>query len=92
MDRRLRDRLAARLARLIFGHEAAIWLAPVMARALPGTGVVLAASLAAAALGLAMPMLTRQVIDAGKALRIGVHDHLVVGRDGVASFRSLGLI
>lgn len=65
MDRRLRDRLAARLARLIFGHEAAIWLAPVMARALPGTGVVLAASLAAAALGLAMPMLTRQVIDAG---------------------------
>ncbi len=36
--------------------------------------------------------MTRQVIDAGKALRIGVHDHLVVGRDGVASFRSLGLI
>ena len=65
MDRRVRDRLAARLARLIFGNEAAIWLAPVMARALPGMGVVLAASLAAAALGLAMPMLTRQVIDAG---------------------------
>jgi DNA repair protein RadC len=36
--------------------------------------------------------MTRQVIEAGKALRIAVHDHLVVGRDGVASFRSLGLI
>ncbi|MFC3568168.1 ABC transporter ATP-binding protein [Paracoccus simplex] len=59
------DRLAARMARLIFGAEAAGWLAPVMARALPSGLVVLAASLAAAALGLAMPMLTRQVIDAG---------------------------
>lgn len=59
------DRLAARLARAIFGPEAATWLAPVMARALPGAMTVLAASLAAAGLGLAMPMLTRQVIDAG---------------------------
>ena len=59
------DRLATRIARLIFGHAAALWLAPVMARALPGAGVVLAASLGAAALGLALPMLTRQVIDAG---------------------------
>ncbi len=59
------DRLAARLARLIFGVPAACWLAPVMARALPSGLVVLAASLAAAALGLAMPMLTRQVIDTG---------------------------
>lgn len=59
------DRFAARAARLIFGTEAARWIAPVMARALPGAGLVLAASLAAAALGLAMPMLTRQVIDAG---------------------------
>ncbi|MFJ1294011.1 ABC transporter transmembrane domain-containing protein, partial [Paracoccus yeei] len=59
------DRLAARLARLIFGVPAACWLAPVMARALPSGLVVLAASLAAAALGLAMPRLTRQVIDAG---------------------------
>lgn len=59
------DRLAARLACLIFGPETAGWLAPVMARALPSGLVVLAASLAAAALGLAMPMLTRQVIDAG---------------------------
>ncbi|KRW94212.1 ABC transporter ATP-binding protein [Paracoccus sp. MKU1] len=59
------DRLAARLARLIFDPEAAGWLAPVMARALPSGLLVLAASLAAVALGLAMPMLTRQVIDAG---------------------------
>jgi DNA repair protein RadC len=36
--------------------------------------------------------ITRQVIEAGRTLRIAVHDHLVVGRDGVASFKALGLI
>ena len=36
--------------------------------------------------------MTRQIIEAGKVLRIAVHDHLVVGREGVASFKSLGLI
>jgi DNA repair protein RadC len=36
--------------------------------------------------------MTRQVIEAVRPLRIGVHDHLVVGRDGVASFKALGLI
>jgi DNA repair protein RadC len=36
--------------------------------------------------------MTRQVIEAARALRITVHDHLVVGRDGVASFKSLGLM
>ena len=36
--------------------------------------------------------MTRQVIEAGRVLRIAVHDHLVVGRDGVASFKALGLI
>ncbi|MFT4253521.1 MAG: DNA repair protein RadC [Caulobacter sp.] len=36
--------------------------------------------------------MTRQIINAGKALGIVVHDHLVVGRDGVASFKALGLI
>jgi DNA repair protein RadC len=36
--------------------------------------------------------MTRQVIEAGKALRISVHDHLVVGREGVASLKSLGLM
>ena len=35
--------------------------------------------------------MTRQVIEAGRALKIAVHDHLVVGRDGVASFKALGL-
>ena len=36
--------------------------------------------------------ITRQVIEAARALRLAVHDHLVVGRDGVASFKALGLI
>src|SRR5580698_5582715 len=36
--------------------------------------------------------MTRQVVEAGRALKISVHDHLVVGRDGVASFKALGLI
>ncbi len=36
--------------------------------------------------------MTRQVIEAGRSLRITVHDHLVVGREGVASFKALGLI
>jgi DNA repair protein RadC len=35
--------------------------------------------------------MTRQVVDAGRSLRITVHDHIVVGRDGVASLRALGL-
>ena len=36
--------------------------------------------------------MTRQIIEAGRALRITLHDHLVVGRDGVASFKALGLM
>ena len=35
--------------------------------------------------------MTRQIVEAGRALRISIHDHLVVGRDGGASFRALGL-
>jgi DNA repair protein RadC len=35
--------------------------------------------------------MTKQIVEAGKALKINVHDHLVVGRDGVASFKALGL-
>jgi DNA repair protein RadC len=35
--------------------------------------------------------MTRQVVEAGRSLRIAVHDHLVVGRDGVASLKALGL-
>lgn len=36
--------------------------------------------------------MTRQVIEIGKPLSIVVHDHLVVGRDHVASFKQLGLM
>jgi DNA repair protein RadC len=36
--------------------------------------------------------MTRQVVEAGRALRIAVHDHLVVGRHGTASFKALGLL
>ncbi len=36
--------------------------------------------------------MTRQVLDAARPLRIAIHDHLVVGRDGVASFKALGLM
>jgi DNA repair protein RadC len=36
--------------------------------------------------------MTRQIVRALDALKIGVHDHLVVGRDGVASFKQLGLL
>ena len=36
--------------------------------------------------------MTRQVVEASRALRIAVHDHLVVGRDGVASLKALGLL
>jgi DNA repair protein RadC len=35
--------------------------------------------------------MTRQIIEALRPLKIAVHDHLVVGRDGVASFKALGL-
>lgn len=36
--------------------------------------------------------MTRKLIDAGDKLAIKVHDHIIVGRDGHASFRSLKLI
>jgi DNA repair protein RadC len=36
--------------------------------------------------------ITKQVVKAAKALGIGVHDHLVIGADGVASFKALGLL
>ena len=36
--------------------------------------------------------MTRQVIEAARALEVSVHDHLIVGRDGVASFKQLGLM
>lgn len=36
--------------------------------------------------------MTRQVIEAARALSVTVHDHLIVGREGVASFKQLGLM
>ncbi len=36
--------------------------------------------------------MTRQVRDAGKALGVTVHDHVVIGRGGHASFKSMGLL
>lgn len=36
--------------------------------------------------------MTCRIIDAAKVFAIQVHDHLVVGRQGTASFRGLGLI
>ena len=34
--------------------------------------------------------MTRQVVEAGRPLRITVHDHIIVGREGVASLKALG--
>ncbi|EDX81074.1 DNA repair protein RadC [Brevundimonas sp. BAL3] len=36
--------------------------------------------------------MTRRVVDAARVFGLDVHDHLVVGREGTASFKSLGLI
>jgi DNA repair protein RadC len=36
--------------------------------------------------------MTHEIVQAAKALRIAVHDHLVVGRGGTASFKALGLL
>lgn len=36
--------------------------------------------------------MTRKIVDAARLFGIQVHDHLVVGREGTASFKSLGLI
>lgn len=36
--------------------------------------------------------MTKQIIEAGRPLKIAVHDHIVVGRGKTTSFRQLGLI
>jgi len=36
--------------------------------------------------------MTREIVNAARPLRIAIHDHLIVGRDGVASFKALGLM
>jgi DNA repair protein RadC len=36
--------------------------------------------------------MTKAIVEAGRHLGLGVHDHIVIGRTGHASFRSLGLL
>ena len=36
--------------------------------------------------------MTKQIVAAAKPLGVLVHDHLIVGKQGQASFRGLGLI
>ena len=36
--------------------------------------------------------MTREIVNAARPLRVTVHDHLIVGRDGVASLKALGLM
>ena len=36
--------------------------------------------------------MTRKIIDAGEKLGVTLHDHIVIGRNGHASFKSLGLL
>ena len=36
--------------------------------------------------------MTRQIVAAGRPLNVEVHDHLIVGREGVTSFKQLGLM
>jgi DNA repair protein RadC len=36
--------------------------------------------------------MTREIAEAAEALKIAIHDHLVIGRAGHASFKSLGLL
>jgi DNA repair protein RadC len=36
--------------------------------------------------------ITRQVVEAGRPLGVTVHDHLVIGKRGHASFKSLALL
>lgn len=37
-------------------------------------------------------LMTREIVSAAKALGLAVHDHLVIGRSGHASFKALGLL
>jgi DNA repair protein RadC len=36
--------------------------------------------------------MTKRIVDGARALGIAVHDHVVVGRTEVASFKALGLM
>lgn len=36
--------------------------------------------------------LTRSIVEAARAIDVSVHDHVIIGRDGHASFKALGLL
>jgi DNA repair protein RadC len=36
--------------------------------------------------------MTKAIVEAGRHLGLSVHDHIVIGRTGHASFRALGLL
>ncbi len=36
--------------------------------------------------------MTNQIVTAAKALRVAVHDHLIIGRNNIVSFKQLGLM
>ena len=36
--------------------------------------------------------MTREIVNVAKPLGIAVHDHIIVGKDGHASLRGLGVI
>ncbi len=36
--------------------------------------------------------MTRQIIEVAKPLGVAVHDHVIVGRDGHASLKGMGLM
>ena len=36
--------------------------------------------------------MTKQIVEAARSLAVEVHDHMIVGREGVSSFRQLGLM
>jgi len=36
--------------------------------------------------------MTHKIIDAGKTMGIVIHDHIIIGRNDIVSFKTLGLI
>jgi len=36
--------------------------------------------------------MTKEIVQACKAIQVSVHDHLIIGRENIASFKTLGLM
>ena len=36
--------------------------------------------------------MTKEIMQACRAIRVSVHDHLIIGRENIASFKTLGLM